>query len=270
MLGLVPGIHALAYASRGWPGQPGHDVANGHKKSRLRKRRGRVYKNPDCDSESFDGTPSVPQEEAKASTKRQAKAKPAQGRQPSPAQRPMGLHLRRRQGGGPLRHEGPARRQGRQPRRDGQPRPAGAAGLHHHHRGLHALLRQRQQAIRRSWRRRSTPALAHIAQHHRHGSSATRDNPLLVSVRSGARASMPGMMDTVLNLGLNDETVEALAQAVRRPRASPTTATAASSRCIPTWCSASSITTSRTSSRTTRTRNGYTLDTELTADDWAT
>jgi pyruvate,orthophosphate dikinase len=38
-----------------------------------------------------------------------------------------------------------------------------------------------------------------------------RDNPLLVSVRSGARASMPGMMDTVLNLGLNDVTVEALA-----------------------------------------------------------
>ena len=38
-----------------------------------------------------------------------------------------------------------------------------------------------------------------------------KKNPLLVSVRSGARASMPGMMDTVLNLGLNDETVEALA-----------------------------------------------------------
>src|SRR3954462_15297728 len=37
-------------------------------------------------------------------------------------------------------------------------------------------------------------------------------NPLLVSVRSGGRASMPGMMDTVLNLGLNDITVEALAQ----------------------------------------------------------
>src|SRR5579872_3961162 len=37
-------------------------------------------------------------------------------------------------------------------------------------------------------------------------------NPLLVSVRSGARASMPGMMDTVLNLGLNDVTVEALAR----------------------------------------------------------
>jgi pyruvate,orthophosphate dikinase len=38
------------------------------------------------------------------------------------------------------------------------------------------------------------------------------NNPLLVSVRSGARASMPGMMDTVLNLGLNDKTVEALAK----------------------------------------------------------
>ena len=37
------------------------------------------------------------------------------------------------------------------------------------------------------------------------------DNPLLVSVRSGARVSMPGMMDTVLNLGLNDKTVEGLA-----------------------------------------------------------
>ena len=39
-----------------------------------------------------------------------------------------------------------------------------------------------------------------------------KNNPLLVSVRSGARASMPGMMDTVLNLGLNDEVVEGLAE----------------------------------------------------------
>src|SRR5262249_55097487 len=39
-----------------------------------------------------------------------------------------------------------------------------------------------------------------------------KTNPLLVSVRSGARASMPGMMDTVLNLGLNDETVESVAR----------------------------------------------------------
>src|SRR5512136_323618 len=43
-------------------------------------------------------------------------------------------------------------------------------------------------------------------------------DPLLLSVRSGARASMPGMMDTILNLGLNDETVEGLAQASGNPR----------------------------------------------------
>jgi len=43
-------------------------------------------------------------------------------------------------------------------------------------------------------------------------------NPLLVSVRSGARASMPGMMDTILNLGLNDETVEGLAKQAKDPR----------------------------------------------------
>ena len=43
-------------------------------------------------------------------------------------------------------------------------------------------------------------------------------NPLLVSVRSGARASMPGMMDTILNLGLNDQTVEGLAKASENPR----------------------------------------------------
>jgi hypothetical protein len=74
---------------------------------------------------------------------------------------------------------------------------------------------------------------------------------LLVSVRSGARASMPGMMDTVLNLGLNDETVEALA-AIPATRVSPMTAIAASSRCIPTSCWASTTRCSRKSSRTKR------------------
>ncbi|HOB22140.1 MAG TPA: PEP/pyruvate-binding domain-containing protein, partial [Bacillota bacterium] len=43
-------------------------------------------------------------------------------------------------------------------------------------------------------------------------------NPLLVSVRSGARVSMPGMMDTVLNLGINDEAVEGLAKKTNNPR----------------------------------------------------
>lgn len=44
------------------------------------------------------------------------------------------------------------------------------------------------------------------------------ENPLLLSVRSGARASMPGMMDTILNLGLNDEVVEGLARKTNNPR----------------------------------------------------
>ena len=44
------------------------------------------------------------------------------------------------------------------------------------------------------------------------------DNPLLVSVRSGARASMPGMMDTILNLGLNEEVVQEIGRASCRER----------------------------------------------------
>ena len=49
------------------------------------------------------------------------------------------------------------------------------------------------------------------------------ENPFLVSVRSGARASMPGMMDTILNLGLNDKVVEGLAvlRRAHHPRGAP-------------------------------------------------
>lgn len=45
-----------------------------------------------------------------------------------------------------------------------------------------------------------------------------KENPLLVSVRSGARASMPGMMDTVLNLGMNDEVAEGFSKVTNNPR----------------------------------------------------
>ena len=45
-----------------------------------------------------------------------------------------------------------------------------------------------------------------------------KENPLLVSVRSGARASMPGMMDTILNLGLNEDVVKVLAEKSNNPR----------------------------------------------------
>ena len=45
-----------------------------------------------------------------------------------------------------------------------------------------------------------------------------KENPLLVSVRSGARASMPGMMDTILNLGLNEQVVRTIAEKTGKPR----------------------------------------------------
>ncbi len=64
------------------------------------------------------------------------------------------------------------------------------------------------------------------------------DDPLLVSVRSGAKFSMPGMMDTILNLGLNDRSVRGWPPGPATP-ASPGTATGASSRCSATSCSAS-------------------------------
>src|SRR5438270_298938 len=65
--------------------------------------------------------------------------------------------------------------------------------------------------------RQMEEALAHLEklQGQKLGSG---ENPLLVSVRSGAKFSMPGMMDTILNLGLNDESVEALARRSYNPR----------------------------------------------------
>ena len=128
----------------------------------------------------------------------------------------MGLPLRRRPGRRARRHARPARRQGRGACRDGQSRPAGAARLHHHHRGLHAISTRTKNVIPTDLRSQVDAALAEVGRitGRTFGDSS---NPLLVSVRSGARASMPGMMDTVLNLGLNDATVEALAQASRRP-----------------------------------------------------
>ena len=92
-------------------------------------------------------------------------------------------------------------------------------------------------------------------------------DPLLVSVRSGARASMPGMMDTVLNLGLNDKTVEALAKKSGDPRF----AYDSYRRFITMYSNVvlgiehhlfEDILAEH------KDANGYSLDTELTADDW--
>ena len=95
------------------------------------------------------------------------------------------------------------------------------------------------------------------------------ENPLLVSVRSGARASMPGMMDTVLNLGLNDVTVKALAEKSGDPRF----AHDSYRRFINMYANVvlgiehhhfEEILDDH------KDRNGYTLDTDLDADDWQT
>ena len=72
------------------------------------------------------------------------------------------------------------------------------------------------------------------------------DDPLLVSVRSGARESMPGMMDTVLNLGLNDESLSRGSRVGPTTSASPGTPTGASSRCSATSAAASPVSATRT------------------------
>jgi pyruvate,orthophosphate dikinase len=95
-----------------------------------------------------------------------------------------------------------------------------------------------------------------------------RSNPLLVSVRSGARASMPGMMDTVLNLGLNDETVEALAKKSGDRRFAYD-----SYRRFITMYSDVVLGVGHEHFEELldrhKDRQGYSLDTDLTADDWA-
>src|SRR5882724_5433617 len=108
--------------------------------------------------------------------------------------------------------------------------------------------------------------LAHIAKitGRRFGDAG---NPLLVSVRSGARASMPGMMDTVLNLGLNDETVEALAKQSGDRRF----AYDSYRRFIQMYSNVVLDIEHHNFEdilEDHKSRAGYTLDTELTADDW--
>ncbi len=95
-----------------------------------------------------------------------------------------------------------------------------------------------------------------------------KSNPLLVSVRSGGRASMPGMMDTVLNLGLNDETVEALAKKSGNRRFAFD-----SYRRFITMYSDVVLGVGHEHFEELldnhKERQGYSLDTDLSADDWA-
>ena len=127
------------------------------------------------------------------------------------------LLLRRRQGGRLERAARPARRQGLRAGRDDQARAS--------------RCRPASPSPPQAWAAYNAagskqPAglweqvLAHLARLEAAAGSRLGDptRPLLVSVRSGARASMPGMMDTVLNLGLNDRTVEGLAARTRNER----------------------------------------------------
>ena len=94
---------------------------------------------------------------------------------------------------------------------------AGASRLHHLHRSLQYLLPEQEQ--RSGGDRRADARGARRLLEERMGQKlGDAANPLLVSVRSGAKFSMPGMMDTILNLGLNDETVKALEAKSSNPR----------------------------------------------------
>jgi pyruvate, orthophosphate dikinase len=106
------------------------------------------------------------------------------------------------------KHEGCAGRQGRRPGRDDQRRIARASRIHHPDRGLSRVHARRAQPEVNVEMYAALERLEKL-QGQKLG---TGDNPLLVSVRSGAKFSMPGMMDTILNLGLNDQAVEALAK----------------------------------------------------------
>ena len=123
----------------------------------------------------------------------------------------MGLRLRRRRERGRCVDEDAARRQGREPGRDGQARAAGAARASRSRRKSAPSSTRTSAQYPAELAAQVDAALAALEKKtgKKFGDPA---NPLLVSVRSGARASMPGMMDTVLNLGLNDETVEGLAK----------------------------------------------------------
>ena len=109
-----------------------------------------------------------------------------------------------------------ARRQGRRARRDDAARRARAGRVHDHDRRL-PRLHGRGRRCRTGSRTRS-PSTSRGSRRRPASASATRDDPLLVSVRSGAAVSMPGMMDTILNLGLNDVAVEGLARATGNAR----------------------------------------------------
>ena len=96
-----------------------------------------------------------------------------------------------------------------------------ACRVHHHHGGVQLILREQEKISRRHVEQ----VLANLkkveaAMGMKFGDA---ENPLLLSVRSGSKFSMPGMMDTMLNLGLNDATMKAVEKtATTGSRSTPT------------------------------------------------
>ena len=92
------------------------------------------------------------------------------------------------------------------------------------------------------------------------------EDPLLVSVRSGAAVSMPGMMDTILNLGLNDDAVKDSSRSLKTS-VSLTMHTAALFRCLETLCCGLTMMSLNICLKKRKKAKGVTLDTELEASD---
>ena len=111
-----------------------------------------------------------------------------------------------------------ARRQGRGPGRDDRRRASRAGGIHDYDAGVPCSSTRPAARSPTGSSEQVDAAMRELRTAHRQEASAIASNPLLVSVRSGARVSMPGMMDTILNLGLNDETVERPRRADRNER----------------------------------------------------
>ncbi len=109
-----------------------------------------------------------------------------------------------------------ARRQGHRSRRDDPARRPRARRLHDHDRRLPRVHGRRGRCLT-GWTTRS-PSTSPRLEERAGKRFGDPDDPLLVSVRSGAAVSMPGMMDTILNLGLNDAATEGLARTTGNPR----------------------------------------------------
>ena len=143
----------------------------------------------------------------------------------------------------------------------------GAAGLHDHDRGLQSLLCGRTKAARGPEGRGDASAATPSATRFRR-KFGDEKRPLLVSVRSGSRASMPGHDGHDFEPRSQRQDGRGSGRADGRSRALPSTAIAASSRCTATSCWASITAPSRIILENFKNLNGFAADTDLDAEAW--